>query len=98
MREALLKVGFSRPGKHFEYVHKYTLFLIELAEVTGDLDTLKLLKDKLPRAEPVLLRSDEVSKLAREAYARVQQQKEQAAAATAAAPSPSVPGSGIITL
>ncbi|ORY98057.1 hypothetical protein BCR43DRAFT_490797 [Syncephalastrum racemosum] len=93
------KPEYERPGKHFEYVHKYTLFLIELAEATSDLDTLKLLKDKLPRAEPVLLRSDEVSKLAREAYTRVQQQKEQAAsAATAAAPSPSVPGSEVITL
>ncbi|RKO86922.1 hypothetical protein BDK51DRAFT_38279 [Blyttiomyces helicus] len=38
---------FERPGKHFAYIHKYTLFLIDLLEASCDLDALQIVSRKI---------------------------------------------------
>ncbi|KAI9312531.1 hypothetical protein BX666DRAFT_2031252 [Dichotomocladium elegans] len=67
------KPGFERPGKYFEYVHEYTMFLIQLAAVVKDVECLKLLTEKLPKASAILLYSDEAIRAAEKAYAEATQ-------------------------
>ncbi|KAI8366707.1 uncharacterized protein BYT42DRAFT_587609 [Radiomyces spectabilis] len=62
------KPGFERPGKHFVYVHKYTLFMIELAKASNDPEFLKTLCRKLRRGQTVLLHDKEVFLAAYKAY------------------------------
>ncbi|KAJ3035185.1 Histone transcription regulator 3 [Rhizophlyctis rosea] len=54
------KPEFERPGKHFVYVHKYTLFLIELARKARDVETLRQLCNRLRKADDSLLEGKEV--------------------------------------
>lgn len=75
-----------RPGKYFEYVHEYTLFLIQVARDTKDQETLKSLCDKLKRASIVLLHPNETYTSARDAYEHVK-----AEAAASSKPKPSAP-------
>ena len=64
-----------RPGKHFEYAHQYTVFMIELAQVTNDANTLKILCRKLRKNQPVLLYDKEIYGAAYTAYLEVKKRK-----------------------
>jgi hypothetical protein len=66
-------IYYYRPGKHFEYHHKYTLFLIDLAKESNDTLTLKYLYKKLRRAPALLLHDKEVFQQAYNAYLEVSQ-------------------------
>ncbi|KAI8579278.1 hypothetical protein K450DRAFT_242493 [Umbelopsis ramanniana AG] len=68
---SIWKPGFERPGKHFEYAHQYTVFMIELAQVTNDANTLKILCRKLRKNQPVLLYDKEIYGAAYTAYLEV---------------------------
>ncbi|KAG0178423.1 Histone transcription regulator 3 [Apophysomyces sp. BC1021] len=70
---SIWKPDYERPGKHFEYVYKYTVFLVELAKASKDIDTLKQLCRKARRAQTVLLRDDEVFLAAYSAYLEIVQ-------------------------
>jgi hypothetical protein len=59
------------PGRHYKYISKYTLFLIDLAKVTGDTQTLKYLCRKLRRAQTTVLNDKLVYKQACAAYFEV---------------------------
>ncbi|KAF7726581.1 Histone transcription regulator 3 [Apophysomyces ossiformis] len=72
---SIWKPDFERPGKHFEYVYKYTTFLVELAEANDDVETLKQLCRKARRAQTVLLRDDKVFSAAYTAYLQIVQRQ-----------------------
>ncbi|KAI7905962.1 uncharacterized protein BX663DRAFT_483630 [Cokeromyces recurvatus] len=65
------KPGFELPGKHYEYVNKYTLFLIELAKQSKDTQTLKQLYRKLRRSQALLIDDRQVFRLAYTSYLQV---------------------------
>ncbi|KAI7893343.1 uncharacterized protein EV154DRAFT_501727 [Mucor mucedo] len=65
------KPGFELPGRHYKYIYKYTLFLIDLAWNTRDTQTLKHLYRKLRRAQALLLNDKEVFKKAYIAYLEI---------------------------
>ncbi|TPX47089.1 hypothetical protein SeMB42_g03464 [Synchytrium endobioticum] len=48
---------FERPGKHYVYIEKYTVFYIHLLDEAGEYDILKLLTRKLRKSEDNLLSS-----------------------------------------
>ncbi|CEG84794.1 hypothetical protein RMATCC62417_18548 [Rhizopus microsporus] len=48
------------PGKHYVYIHKYTMFLIKLAKETRDESTLDQLNRKLRKAQSLLLNYEQV--------------------------------------
>lgn len=60
-----------RPGKHYEYISKYTLFLIDLAKESNDTQTLKHLNRKLRRAQNMVLHDKKVYQQAYRAYLEV---------------------------
>lgn len=60
-----------RPGKHYEYISKYTLFLIDLAKESNDIQTLKHLYRKLRRAQNMVLHDKKVYQQAYCAYLEV---------------------------
>lgn len=62
---------FHRPAKHYVFVKKYTLFLIELARESNDSQTLKNLYRKLKKAKQVLMNEKEVFRSAYRAYLEV---------------------------
>ncbi|KAI9260891.1 hypothetical protein EDC94DRAFT_610142 [Helicostylum pulchrum] len=68
---SIWKPGFELPGRHYKYISKYTLFLIDLAKVTGDTQTLKYLCRKLRRAQTTVLNDKLVYKQACAAYFEV---------------------------
>ncbi|KAI8985349.1 hypothetical protein BDB01DRAFT_787727 [Pilobolus umbonatus] len=65
------KPGFELPGKHYEYVRKYTLFLIQLSKETHDTITLRSLYRKLRRAQVLLLDDKEVFQKAYKVYLEI---------------------------
>ncbi|KAJ3032279.1 Histone transcription regulator 3, partial [Rhizophlyctis rosea] len=58
--------AFQRPGKHFVYIHKYTVFMIELAKAAKDVETLRYLCNRLKKADvaQVLFECREVWRMA----------------------------------
>ncbi|KAJ3282645.1 Histone transcription regulator 3 [Borealophlyctis nickersoniae] len=49
------KPEFERPGKHFVYLHKYTLFMLQLLKETNDAETLRQMCRRLRKGDDVLL-------------------------------------------
>jgi len=64
-------LSFFRPAKHYVYVKKYTLFLIELARESNDSQTLKNLYRKLKKAKQILMNEKQVFRSAYRAYLEV---------------------------
>ena len=62
---------FSRPGKYFEYVHEYTMFLIQLCAECKDEECIRILKEKLSKTSTILLYSDEAITAADKAYDQI---------------------------
>ncbi|KAL2914328.1 Histone transcription regulator 3 [Polyrhizophydium stewartii] len=56
--KTIWKTDHERPGKHYVYVHKYTLFAIELAHKTSDTVLLRQLYRRILKAEEVCLHRD----------------------------------------
>lgn len=67
----LIQLPFCRPAKHYVFVKKYTLFLIELARESNDSQTLKNLYRKLKKAKQVLMNEKQVFRSAYRAYLEV---------------------------
>ncbi|GAN06215.1 hypothetical protein MAM1_0115c05695 [Mucor ambiguus] len=65
------KHGFELPAKHYVFVKKYTLFLIELARESNDAQTLKNLYRKLKKAKQVLMNEKQVFRSAYRAYLEI---------------------------
>ncbi|KAG1115147.1 hypothetical protein G6F42_014009 [Rhizopus arrhizus] len=65
------KHGFELPAKHYVYVKKYTLFLIELARESNDSQTLKNLYRKLKKAKQILMNEKQVFRSAYRAYLEI---------------------------
>ncbi|KAL9554649.1 hypothetical protein MBANPS3_002732 [Mucor bainieri] len=65
------KHGFELPAKHYVFVKKYTLFLIELARESNDSQTLKNLYRKLKKAKQVLMNEKQVFRSAYRAYLEI---------------------------
>ncbi|OAD08462.1 hypothetical protein MUCCIDRAFT_154925, partial [Mucor lusitanicus CBS 277.49] len=65
------KHGFELPAKHYVFVKKYTLFLIELARECNDAQTLKNLYRKLKKAKQVLMNEKQVFRSAYRAYLEI---------------------------
>ncbi|TPX35253.1 hypothetical protein SmJEL517_g02284 [Synchytrium microbalum] len=55
---------FERPGKHYVYAEKYTIFFIQLLDETEDYETLLLLAKKIRKADDTLLTWNKVFALA----------------------------------
>ncbi|KAK4510606.1 uncharacterized protein ATC70_005037 [Mucor velutinosus] len=65
------KHGFELPAKHYVFVKKYTLFLIELARESNDAQTLKNLYRKLKKAKQVLMNEKQVFRSAYRAFLEI---------------------------
>ncbi|KAI9478245.1 MAG: hypothetical protein EXX96DRAFT_570148 [Benjaminiella poitrasii] len=65
------KPGFELPGKHYVYINKYTIFLIELAKQSSDTQTLKHLYRKLRRGQTLLLHDKSVFRMAYTSYLQI---------------------------
>jgi len=51
---------YSRPGRHFVYVHNYLVVLIKLLSQTQDMDVFKIVIRKIRRSYPYLLWPDKI--------------------------------------
>lgn len=65
------RLFFPRPGKYFEYVHEYTMFLIQLCAECRDEECIRILKEKLSKTSTILLYSDEAIAAADRAYDQI---------------------------
>lgn len=77
-------MSFSRPGKYFEYVHEYTMFLIQLCAECRDEECIRILKEKLSKTSTILLYSDEAIAAADRAYDQIHHEATTTTATTAA--------------
>ncbi|KAI7879176.1 hypothetical protein K492DRAFT_208427 [Lichtheimia hyalospora FSU 10163] len=68
---SIWKPAFERPGKYFEYVHEYTMFLIQLCAECKDEECIRILKEKLSKTSSILLYSDEAITAADKAYEQI---------------------------
>ncbi|KAJ3112146.1 Histone transcription regulator 3 [Physocladia obscura] len=65
------RTEFERPGRHFAYIHKYTLALISVLRQTKDLESMRHLVRKVQKAYDTLLYPQTVWKAGFEAMAEL---------------------------
>ncbi|KAI8907577.1 hypothetical protein BC831DRAFT_494874, partial [Entophlyctis helioformis] len=69
--KSIWKTEFERAGKHFVYVHKYTLFLVQLATMTADTVLLRQLHRRIVKSDDVCLEKDALITQVRQGFLQI---------------------------